>query len=92
MPKLNLLNKIRKQQIKKRDAYKNAVWIIGKTLNDQEYYVHKADKDGLNNTVVWTNNLTKSLRFHTEKGCQQFAMTYLKGRSDVHLKWIEDTF
>ena len=88
MPKINLLNKIRKQQIKKREASRNTVWIIAKKVYNREYYVVKADQEGF--TVVWTNNTNKAMKFHTEKGCQHFVQTFLKNRSDIHLKWLEN--
>lgn len=87
MPKVNLLNRIIRQQNQKREAAKNSVWIIAKEQNNREYFVLKADKEGF--TVVWIDNQDKAMKFHTEKGCQHFAQTFLHNRSGVHLKWIE---
>lgn len=90
MPKINLLNKIKTRQIKKHQLQKNAVWIIRKDVNNQKYYVQEAHSKGQDYIVTWTNNRLKSIKFHTEKGCQHFVRSYLKNRSDIHLTWIED--
>lgn len=87
MAKINLLNKIIKQQNKKRLA-KNSVWVIACEQNDKEYFVISADKEGF--AVVWTDNKNKAMRFHTEKGCQHFVQTFMKGRIGIRLQWIED--
>ena len=86
MPKVNLLNRIKKQQLQKR---KNSVWIIVTEQNDREYYILKVDKDGI--AAFWTDNRLKAMRFHTEKGCQHFIKAFLGDRSDIHLEWMEVT-
>jgi len=88
MAKINLLNRIIKQQNKKR-LTKNSVWVIAREQNAKKYYVLSADKEGF--AVVWTDNQDKAMRFHTEKGCQHFVQTFMKGRTGIHLLWIEDT-
>lgn len=87
MPKINLLNK-RKSQIKNRNIIQNAVWIIVTEENQRNYYVQKSDLNG--KAIVWTPHLEMALKFHTEIGCQTFVRTYMKSRTDIHLKWIED--
>ncbi len=87
MARINLLNKIIRQQNQKREAAKNSVWIIATEQNNREYFVLKADKNGF--TVVWIDNKDKAMMFHTEKGCQHFANTFLRNRSGIHLKWME---
>ena len=87
MPRINLLSRKQKQQIQKRKATRNSVWLIVKEHNNKEYYVQKADSKGV--AVVWTPNRERALTFHTETGCQQFVHAYMKTRNDIHLKWIE---
>ena len=87
MAKINLLNRIIKQQNQKREAGKNAVWVITRKQNNKEYYVLTADKEGF--AVVWTDNKNKAMKFHTEKGCQHFVQTFMKGREGIQLQWME---
>jgi len=87
MPKINLLNNIRKKQNRKRNPNQNSVWLIVTEQNDKEYFVQRAEEG---NIVFWTSNLMNAMKFHTEIGCQHFAHAFIKQRKNVHLKWIKD--
>ena len=88
MPKINLISRAAQKQVNKRLATKNSVWIIAKEQNHKEYYVSKVDDDVA--AIIWIDNQNKALKFHTEQGCQHFAQQYMKTRTDVHLRLIED--